>query len=157
MDQDDPRPLPLSPIRVNNPLHKRKGKGRPTDKSKRAKVGKPSKPKSKRSNKRKNDFRMRTIEEHTLSVQEDEDSELAVALPQATEDVPSTRAAGHTLALPSSCIVCGVPTGPAHKCPFCHGTIHLHCGTPVGEEGYGQKAICPNCAVLQFEANGRFR
>lgn len=36
--------------------------------------------------------------------------------------------------------------GPAHKCPDCKLNIHPFCGTPIGEEGYGQAIRCDLCS-----------
>ena len=32
-----------------------------------------------------------------------------------------------------------------HKCPGCETAMHATCGEGVGEEGFGQKRLCPGC------------
>ena len=43
------------------------------------------------------------------------------------------------------CPVCKESVGSAHKCPYCSKNIHVFCGRGIGNEGYGQKIICPDC------------
>ena len=33
-----------------------------------------------------------------------------------------------------------------HQCPLCKVNMHPFCGTPVGQEDFGQKIICPACS-----------
>ena len=44
-----------------------------------------------------------------------------------------------------SCVVCGEETSGGHSCPRCFGNIHIICGRPEGEEGYGGSVVCPPC------------
>ena len=43
------------------------------------------------------------------------------------------------------CVGCGNETDGAHKYQNCDLNCHIICGSPVGEEGYGQSVVCPNC------------
>ena len=43
------------------------------------------------------------------------------------------------------CCVCGHEAGGAHTCLSCKMIVHVICGKPKGEEGYGQRVICQNC------------
>ena len=43
------------------------------------------------------------------------------------------------------CPGCGEETSCIHRCPDCNCGLHVFCGTPVGEEGYGQSSVCPKC------------
>ena len=43
------------------------------------------------------------------------------------------------------CCVCGHEADGAHTCLSCEMIVHVICGKPKGEEGYGQRAICQNC------------
>ena len=44
------------------------------------------------------------------------------------------------------CVSCKSETSGAHKCQDCGLHCHVICGTPVGEEGYGQAVVCPKCS-----------
>lgn len=44
-----------------------------------------------------------------------------------------------------TCHVCLGEVGNAHACKKCKKFVHLICGTPEGEEGYGQKVTCKIC------------
>jgi hypothetical protein len=44
-----------------------------------------------------------------------------------------------------SCHVFSAPVGEAHKCKCCGKFIHIFCGTPEGEEGFGQQVTCKIC------------
>ena len=46
------------------------------------------------------------------------------------------------------CRGCGQPVGNVHKCDICGSNMHVFCGLPIGEEGYGQKICCPPCQSL---------
>ena len=46
------------------------------------------------------------------------------------------------------CRGCGQPCGNVHKCDICGSNMHVFCGLPIGEEGYGQKIRCPPCQSL---------
>ena len=52
------------------------------------------------------------------------------------------RACGSLL---SPCGGCGRPVQAVHKCDRCLRSMHPFCGTPIGEEGYGQSIRCPEC------------
>ncbi|CAB4023881.1 Hypothetical predicted protein [Paramuricea clavata] len=43
------------------------------------------------------------------------------------------------------CAVCFKEATGAHRCKLCHKPVHLPCGEPVGDEGYGQKVVCFVC------------
>lgn len=43
------------------------------------------------------------------------------------------------------CHICFEELSGGHRCQSCDKLVHLLCGKPVGEEGYGQKVICFNC------------
>jgi hypothetical protein len=43
------------------------------------------------------------------------------------------------------CKGCGEEVGGVHACDRCGAFMHIFCGTPIGEEGYGQKVRCPAC------------
>ena len=43
------------------------------------------------------------------------------------------------------CHVCFQSVGDTHSCKECKKFVHLHCGIPEGEEGFGQKVICTTC------------
>ena len=43
------------------------------------------------------------------------------------------------------CLVCFGEVSGAHKCITCRHPVHIICGRPVGEEGYGQKVKCDKC------------
>ena len=43
------------------------------------------------------------------------------------------------------CPVCKESVGSAHKCTYCSKNMHVFCGRGIGNEGYGQKIICPDC------------
>ena len=45
------------------------------------------------------------------------------------------------------CADCGEVVGNVHRCPGCDSNMHAFCGIGVGDEGYGQKRICENCAA----------
>jgi hypothetical protein len=45
----------------------------------------------------------------------------------------------------SACHICFKELTGGHKCQTCKKFVHLLCGKPVGEEGYGQKVICFKC------------
>ena len=45
------------------------------------------------------------------------------------------------------CADCGELVGNVHHCPGCDSNMHAFCGIGVGDEGYGQKRICENCAA----------
>ena len=47
------------------------------------------------------------------------------------------------------CPECQVTVGPAHKCDICKRNIHVFCGTPVGEEQFGQSVRCRQCGIVQ--------
>ena len=49
---------------------------------------------------------------------------------------------------------CGNEVGPIHKCPDCHVHMHIYCGTPVGEEGFGQAVLCPKCKFFKSKTSG---
>ena len=49
------------------------------------------------------------------------------------------------------CVQCDKPVGTVHACPQCKQYIHLICGTPVGEEGFGQSVICSKCKIKYSE------
>lgn len=44
-----------------------------------------------------------------------------------------------------NCHVCSKELTGGHSCRSCGKLVHLLCGEPVGEEGYGQKVICVEC------------
>ena len=44
------------------------------------------------------------------------------------------------------CAVCSQSVGNAHTCSMCNKFVHLICGIPEGEEGFGQKLRCNNCS-----------
>ena len=46
----------------------------------------------------------------------------------------------------SPCGGCGKDAASVHQCPHCKVNMHPFCGTPVGQEGFGQKIICPACS-----------
>jgi hypothetical protein len=46
---------------------------------------------------------------------------------------------------PNRCKGCGEEVGGVHACDRCGAAMHIFCGTPIGEEGYGQKVRCPAC------------
>jgi hypothetical protein len=46
---------------------------------------------------------------------------------------------------PNRCKGCGEEVGGVHACDRCGAAMHIFCGTPIGEEGYGQKVRCPTC------------
>ena len=41
--------------------------------------------------------------------------------------------------------MCGQEAGGAHSCHICKNIVHLICGDPIGEEGYGKSVKCKNC------------
>jgi hypothetical protein len=43
------------------------------------------------------------------------------------------------------CAVCSEEIGIAHTCSTCNKFVHIICGIPEGEEGFGQKVKCNNC------------
>ena len=43
------------------------------------------------------------------------------------------------------CHVCSNEVGVAHRCRNCNQFVHLICGRPLDEEGYGQNIICYSC------------
>ena len=45
----------------------------------------------------------------------------------------------------SPCGGCRKDAASVHQCPLCKVNMHPFCGTPVGQEGFGQKIICPAC------------
>ena len=45
----------------------------------------------------------------------------------------------------SVCHVCFKELTGGHSCQSCNKYVHLLCGKPIGEEGYGQKVICSKC------------
>ena len=52
--------------------------------------------------------------------------------------------------LDGCCRGCGQPCGNAHICDICGSNMHVFCGLPIGEEGYGQKISCPPCQSLSY-------
>lgn len=44
-----------------------------------------------------------------------------------------------------TCHVCSKEVGVAHRCRNCKQFVHLICGHPLEEEGYGQDVICFSC------------
>ena len=51
------------------------------------------------------------------------------------------------------CGVCQNPAGGAHKCSDCGNIVHLICGKPIGDEGYGQSVKCNKCCGNVGENN----
>ena len=47
--------------------------------------------------------------------------------------------------LPGMCGGCGKPVSSIHTCDVCNHNMHVFCGLPIGDEGYGQKIRCPPC------------
>ena len=45
----------------------------------------------------------------------------------------------------TECQVCKKPVGSGHRCKICNRSVHLFCGTSVGEESYGQEIECFSC------------
>ena len=45
----------------------------------------------------------------------------------------------------NKCKVCKNTCGGAHKCIKCNFYVHLICGKPTGDEGYGQSVLCNIC------------
>ena len=45
--------------------------------------------------------------------------------------------------------------GNARKCVKCDCYVHLICGEPQGEEGYGQSVVCFRCTPKNKKAKGR--
>ncbi|KUF82788.1 hypothetical protein AM587_10006334 [Phytophthora nicotianae] len=43
------------------------------------------------------------------------------------------------------CGGCGESVGSVHRCPTCSCHMHLFCGRPIGDEGFGQSVVCPGC------------
>lgn len=48
----------------------------------------------------------------------------------------------------NQCVVCDNIVGEAHKCEVCNKYVHLICGDPTGEEGFGQKVVCNKCKSI---------
>ena len=46
-----------------------------------------------------------------------------------------------------SCGGCNAPCGSIHKCSTCGVNMHPFCGTPIGEQGFGQQVMCPKCSA----------
>lgn len=40
------------------------------------------------------------------------------------------------------CAVCKDAVDRTHKCPHCLRPVHIFCGKPIGEEGFGQEVLC---------------
>ena len=47
--------------------------------------------------------------------------------------------------LPGMCGGCKKPVSNIHTCDICKHNMHVFCGLPIGEEGYGQKIRCEPC------------
>ena len=44
------------------------------------------------------------------------------------------------------CPVCKLgPFQGGHQCIACKRMVHIFCGKPIGEEGFGQKILCNDC------------
>ena len=49
----------------------------------------------------------------------------------------------------SLCHICLKELTGGHSCQSCNKFVHLLCGKPIGEEGYGQKVICSECSKCE--------
>ena len=47
--------------------------------------------------------------------------------------------------IPGRCAGCKKPVSNIHTCDVCGHNMHVFCGLPIGEEGYGQKIRCVEC------------
>ena len=47
--------------------------------------------------------------------------------------------------IPGMCAGCKKPVSNIHTCDVCGHNMHVFCGLPIGEEGYGQKIRCVAC------------
>ena len=45
------------------------------------------------------------------------------------------------------CAVCKNPVGGAHVCVKCKNPVHIICGNPIGDEGFGQSVTCFSCST----------
>ena len=43
---------------------------------------------------------------------------------------------------------CGGMVGNVHKCPTYGVHMHVFCGRPIGDEGFNQSVLCPDCNKL---------
>lgn len=79
-----------------------------------------------------------TIEEERYSISSQEDDSLET---QNLEVKP--------------CVVCRHDASKLHGCVSCSEHVHIFCGIPIpgSEQGYGQKAQCPTCALLSQQSN----
>ena len=68
---------------------------------------------------------------------------VASSQPQPRSALPSRKSRGPTQ--PGMCARCGLPVSNIHTCDVCKHNMHVFCGKPIGEEGYGQKIRCTPC------------
>lgn len=64
-----------------------------------------------------------------------------------TTEAPAASAAHSVTAKALVCLRCRHPCDGAHTCDICGYPLHLICASQtIGDEGYGQKVICDQCA-----------
>ena len=52
------------------------------------------------------------------------------------------------------CPVCKIgPFQGGHQCIACKRMVHIFCGEPIGEEGFGQKILCNDCQWIWILMN----
>ena len=44
------------------------------------------------------------------------------------------------------CHVCTNDVDEAHQCKLCKDNVHLTCGHPERDEGYGKSVVCFSCS-----------
>jgi hypothetical protein len=52
----------------------------------------------------------------------------------------------HSTELDLLCVKCQNETSGAHRCDVCNKSVHIICGTQIGEEGYGSSVRCDMCS-----------
>ena len=71
------------------------------------------------------------------------ESAVASSQPPPRSALPPRESRGPTQ--PGRCAGCGLPVSNIHTCDVCKHNMHVFCGKPIGEEGFGQKIRCTPC------------